>query len=255
MAQSKGGAKGGGAKAAATVSGTKVSGAKSVTTQPIVRGITTASGQSVVRPIAGLGGGGIIIGGGFGNTIYGGGYAGYSGFSPYLSGYPFQSGIVPIDYGPGPLMYAYTPQAGLTYVDPTLNNVRGYPPSTMYPNASPRLYPGAIAAPGPAGIPPQELGPTPLTTTASVQVKVPTADTELWFNGVKTSTPGMIREFATPELAPGQNYTYELRAKFVVNGKEYDQTRSITLHAGSQIVVTISVDGRETLPAPSGIKI
>jgi uncharacterized protein (TIGR03000 family) len=214
-------------------------------------GNNLASASRINRPNSGVGGNNIIIASGIGGGIYGGyggygGYPGYTGFNPYLSGYPFTSSVLPLDY-------AYTPYAGPTYIDPNLNNVRGYPPTnSLYSTPAPRLYPGGAVNPA---NPIPEVGPAPRAATATLEVSVPTLETELWFNGVKTQTQGLKREFVTPELVPGQSYAYELRARFVLNGKEYDQTRIITLHAGSQMVISISSDSREQLAIPAGIKI
>ena len=95
-----------------------------------------------------------------------------------------------------------------------------------------------------------EAAPAPRAATATVHVIVPVASAELWFNGAKTQTTGMKREFVTPQLTPGQSYTYEVRARWMANGKEYDQTRKLTVQAGGQSILNFAADEREQLPAP-----
>jgi uncharacterized protein (TIGR03000 family) len=121
-----------------------------------------------------------------------------------------------------------------------------YPPGDVY--GSP--VPGMV-------VPPEEAAPSPKAATAMVGVLVPTNDTELWFNGAKTQTRGTKREFVTPELPPGQTFSYEVKARWTAEGKEIERTRIVRVQAGMQSVVNFLVDEREQLPAPGlpqGIK-
>ena len=49
--------------------------------------------------------------------------------------------------------------------------------------------------------------------TARVEVRLP-ADAELWFEGQKTAQTGTDRSFHSPELQPGQDYVYNVRARW-----------------------------------------
>jgi uncharacterized protein (TIGR03000 family) len=82
---------------------------------------------------------------------------------------------------------------------------------------------------------------------------VPTDDAELWFNGFKTQTKGQKREFLTPELLPGQTFTYELKLRWTVDGKDLERTRNVRVQSGVQSVVNFLVDDREQLPAPGKV--
>ena len=93
--------------------------------------------------------------------------------------------------------------------------------------------------------------PKPRPATASLEVMVPSADTELYFNGIKTQQTGLKRSFTTPELEPGKAYSYEVRARWMENGKEMEQTRTVVVQAGNQSIVAIFPGGKEGLPPPS----
>jgi uncharacterized protein (TIGR03000 family) len=67
-------------------------------------------------------------------------------------------------------------------------------------------------------------------------VRVP-ANAEIWFEGVKTSQTGDFRVFESPELKPGVDYNYEVRARWVENGQTVEKTRNLTVRAGDQIAV------------------
>ena len=90
-------------------------------------------------------------------------------------------------------------------------------------------------------------GSTP--APATVDVNVP-ASAQLWFNGSATKQTGDARRFTSPSLAPGQNYTYSVRARWTDNGHVTDETRTITVHAYE---VTF-VDFTEPAPAASAAK-
>ena len=124
-------------------------------------------------------------------------------------------------------------------------------------------FPGAAGTSGLRSIQ-VEFSPTPASTptppvpkspmAAAVQVIVPHESAELWFNGVKTQTSGPRREFVTPELPPGQSYTYEVRVRWTQDGKIYELTRFVTVQAGGQATLNL-LDLREQLPPPIGIKV
>jgi len=114
-----------------------------------------------------------------------------------------------------------------------------YPPGDVFGTP----MPGAV-------LPGSETAPTPRVATALVLVIVPTEDAELWFNGAKTQTRGQKREFLTPELPPGQIFTYEVKVRWTENGKENERTRTVRVQAGSQSGVNFQVEDREQLPLP-----
>jgi uncharacterized protein (TIGR03000 family) len=97
-------------------------------------------------------------------------------------------------------------------------------------------------------------GPMPRVLSAAVDIYVPSKDAELWFNGVKTTQAGQKRSFVTPELQPGKSYTYDVRAKWMEDGKEFDQTHTVAVRSGAQAVYAFFAAKKEQLPPPVEVK-
>ena len=106
------------------------------------------------------------------------------------------------------------------------------------------------AAPDGAGwvraAPPQVVGqePGPLVIQAVPEgepiahftIEVP-ASAELFLEGVKTKQTGPSRVFVSPGLTPGQQYVYEVRARWIENGQPVEQTRNVVVMAGQRLTV------------------
>jgi uncharacterized protein (TIGR03000 family) len=73
-------------------------------------------------------------------------------------------------------------------------------------------------------------------TTATISVRVP-ASAMVMFDGQKTTQTGTFRQFVSPTLERGSTYTYQIQAKWTENGREFDQTRTINVLAGREVVV------------------
>jgi uncharacterized protein (TIGR03000 family) len=73
-------------------------------------------------------------------------------------------------------------------------------------------------------------------TPAYITARVP-AKAELWFDGVKTRSTGLVRKFQSPALTPGTRYAYTIRARWKENGRTVTQTRRLTVEAGENIAV------------------
>jgi uncharacterized protein (TIGR03000 family) len=84
--------------------------------------------------------------------------------------------------------------------------------------------------------PPDETAPGQ-GTPIMIQVVLPAADGQVWFNNAPTKQTGTVRYFATPPLASGKAYTYQIRATWMVNGQPVSQTRDITVEWGKPSVV------------------
>jgi uncharacterized protein (TIGR03000 family) len=69
---------------------------------------------------------------------------------------------------------------------------------------------------------------------AMIAVRVP-PNAEIWFDGQKTNQKGVVRQFETPALDPGHDYTYEVRAQWNDSGRNVERTRHVTVHAGDRI--------------------
>jgi uncharacterized protein (TIGR03000 family) len=77
---------------------------------------------------------------------------------------------------------------------------------------------------------PQSATPAQQDNAAHLMVYVP-ANAQLWFNGTPTQLTGTQREFFSPPLTPGQMYHYEIRARWMENGRPVDVTRTVAVQA------------------------
>jgi uncharacterized protein (TIGR03000 family) len=91
--------------------------------------------------------------------------------------------------------------------------------------------------------------PAPVSPAAAVQdtiahltVAVP-SDADVWFNGTHMSQTGSVREFVSPPLTPGMAYTYDIRARWMVDGVAVDRTKQVVVHAGDQLTVDFITGG------------
>lgn len=87
-------------------------------------------------------------------------------------------------------------------------------------------------------------GPRPAAAVAAqaagtVTVALP-ADAKLWFNGVEAPGEGASRSFATPPLAAGMEYAYELTAEVVRAGATQKVTERVTVRAGQVTTVKLA---------------
>jgi uncharacterized protein (TIGR03000 family) len=78
-------------------------------------------------------------------------------------------------------------------------------------------------------------------------VRVPD-DAEVWFDDVRTAQTGPVRQFVTPRLEPGEEYAYEIRARWLENGRSVTRTRRIVIQAGRNVRVDF-VPSDRTPPA------
>jgi uncharacterized protein (TIGR03000 family) len=108
-----------------------------------------------------------------------------------------------------------------TYVPPVINNTYTYvPPATT-------TYQSSYYSPDTAAS----------NNTALLSVSVPTADAEVWVQSTLTQQTGTVRQFTSPPLTPGRNYTYRVTARWRANGQTVVQARDVSVSAGAQAVV------------------
>jgi uncharacterized protein (TIGR03000 family) len=119
--------------------------------------------------------------------------------------------------------------------------VRGASSEAAPPRIRPAMYP-AIAATAGASFGKVKPAAGGSAEPAAVEVKVPQADAELWFQGVKTNRTGKVREFASPALDRGTTYSYQVRARWMDNGEPVERTRSVTVRAGERVRVDFTAD-------------
>src|SRR5262249_31985887 len=103
--------------------------------------------------------------------------------------------------------------------------------------AVPSEYPYDASSPNPSS--PETAG-VQGKAVAHIIVRVP-ANAELWFNGSKTTSTGIVREFHSPPLTPGTRYSYEVRVRWQEHGHAVNQTQEVEVGAGSKIQVTFPV--------------
>lgn len=75
---------------------------------------------------------------------------------------------------------------------------------------------------------------TALDNKAHIRLRVPEG-AEIWVNGVKTKQTGESRYFFSPPLTPGKKYNYELRLRWMKDGKPVEETQRIPVQAGQTI--------------------
>jgi uncharacterized protein (TIGR03000 family) len=173
-------------------------------------------------------GGGFYRGGGFRYGYpyghYGYGHYGYRHYYPYY-GYGYNSPYwYGYDYGTYPYLSAYDSGYAGAYGDvtPTAPDgfTGGYQYQSFYPPTTPTV--------------------TPPDTRAYVTVHVP-AGARVWFEGAPTTSTGPVRQFYSPPLASGSQYTYDIKATWTENGHEVTQTKKVAVTPGAHVNVDFPV--------------
>jgi uncharacterized protein (TIGR03000 family) len=169
--------------------------------------------------------------------------------SPYYTTYTYGANGQPAEY------YASWAQSNL----PTYMTSINYPwiyGSYGYQYAPGRMTYGAVlgnytTSPTVYGyyLPPQnstsawraipDTASTPIRTMAAIDVRLP-ADAELSFEGVRMAQRGTLRRFVTPELMPGNSYTYDINATWNEDGREVSRIRHLTLKPGDHLTVDLT---------------
>jgi uncharacterized protein (TIGR03000 family) len=170
--------------------------------------------MSEISSAAPRGGGGGFRGGG----VYrgGGGYRGgyYGGYGRGYGGYGGWGGVGLGLYG----------------------GYYGYPYGGYYDYPSTYSQPYYYTAPQVPSVAPATIQQTGI---ASITVRVPDPNATVLIDGAQTSTTGAVREFQTPPLQPG-DYTYQITATWMENGKPVTKTEQVHVAPGAQSVVTFS---------------
>ncbi len=73
-----------------------------------------------------------------------------------------------------------------------------------------------------------------LDNKAHIWLRVPQS-AEIWVNGVKTKQTGESRYFFSPPLTPGKKYSYQVRLRWMKDGKPVEETQRILVGAGRTI--------------------
>ena len=169
-----------------------------------------------------------------------------AGWPGYRSGYGYRNGYgygAPVGVG----IYTGSPYQSYPY---------GYY-GPAYPSYAPGYYAPTYVSPGRQALTPWVTEPrlangrTP-DTRVYLTVRVPT-DAEVWFGGQKTHQTGAVRRFVSPPLTPGQDYNYEVRARWTEAGEEVVQARRLVVSAGSRKVVDFTQPEVEVIASPKPV--
>jgi uncharacterized protein (TIGR03000 family) len=154
--------------------------------------------------------------GGLGYRNYGWrgyGWGGWPLYSSYAWSYPGYS------YGLG------YPYYGVNYYD--------YTP--QYYDYAPGVYGSAYYSPAITTV--QQSAPTVVQdNSVQITVRVP-PDAMVWFDDYQTQQTGATREFQSPPLTLGRDYTYTVHARWMENGRQVDRSRTIHVPAGAVLNV------------------
>jgi len=182
-------------------------------------------GTSEAQRRGGRGGGG---GGGRGWSGGWGGYYGpsvgfsygYPGYGSYGYGRPYYGSYYGGYYGNG---YYSTPS--YTYTEPYS--------STSIPQTS--YYP-----------------PTISPNSVSFMVRLPDPNAEVWFQDHQTQQKGTVRVYQSDNLDPSSSYNFQIRARWMQNGKVMDQTKQVSARPGQQYTVDFMSEAVPNLPSSIG---
>ena len=72
--------------------------------------------------------------------------------------------------------------------------------------------------------------------TAHITIKAP-AGAEIWFDDTKMTETGPVRQFYSPPLERGRDYSYQVRLRWQQEGRTLTQTHEVFVTAGSHITV------------------
>ncbi|HLJ94383.1 MAG TPA: TIGR03000 domain-containing protein [Gemmataceae bacterium] len=64
-----------------------------------------------------------------------------------------------------------------------------------------------------------------------LEVRVP-ADAQVWIDGTKTQQKGTVRQFISPPIEPGRQYSYKIEAKWMDKGNERTRTQTLAVRPG-----------------------
>jgi uncharacterized protein (TIGR03000 family) len=82
---------------------------------------------------------------------------------------------------------------------------------------------------------------------AHIRVIVP-PDAQVWFDDQLTNQMGPERVFYSPELSPGRDFVYEVKARWKENGRDVTQTRQAQVHAGDFVTIDFTKPDQEAKP-------
>jgi uncharacterized protein (TIGR03000 family) len=158
----------------------------------------------------------------------------YSYYSPgYYSygyaGYPWSD----YDDYPGYWDYGYVGSAYPSLTNYDVLSYYGYNPTDYSSAYYPTEADGVVEPAAPA---PEQ---SPADDAAHLRVVV-APDAQLWFNGILVPGSGTERAFVSPALTPGKDFTYQIHARWMEDGRPIDRFRTIHVQANTSAEVDMS---------------
>jgi len=150
------------------------------------------------------------------------------------------SGLSTVPYTPGLYLNALVPvppapgSGGREVTNPKTATSSVLFSSSPASHIRPAVGPGGDGSSGPAERPGSGTG---AKAPAKIQVRLPTEDAKVWFQGQPTTRKGKVREFESPALESGAAYTYQVRASWMSDGEEVTRTRTISVIPGRRATV------------------
>jgi len=178
----------------------------------------------------------------YGGRSYGsyGGYSGY-GNGGYNRGYGYGGYNRGYGYGGYNRGYGFYPGYYGTYGSGDYGYTRNYGYFSTYPDYSGYYVDEGSESPSYSSTGPattyQSFYPSTPSTAVTMNVHVPDANADVWIENSPTQQRGMDREFVSPALDTGRTFTYHVRARWMENGQERDQTRNVDVQAGQRVTV------------------
>jgi uncharacterized protein (TIGR03000 family) len=116
----------------------------------------------------------------------------------------------------------------------------------LYNGYATDVQPYFVPGPDMPGLPSDENTVAPeAKSVAQIDVRLPVAAADVWFDGKKTTQTGDVRFFESPVLEPGRAYVYEVRATWTVDGEEITKVRRVTVRAGDRATVDFTKPPRK----------
>jgi uncharacterized protein (TIGR03000 family) len=72
-----------------------------------------------------------------------------------------------------------------------------------------------------------------------IHLQVP-VNARVWFDNEKTVQTGSSRDFITPPLPTGSDYSYAVRVEWTENGRKVESTRHIRIRAGDRVSLDLN---------------
>jgi uncharacterized protein (TIGR03000 family) len=69
---------------------------------------------------------------------------------------------------------------------------------------------------------------------ALINMRVP-ANAEVWFSGEKTRSTGEQRSFVTPSLEADRKFAYEVRVRWMEDGKPVERVEKVRIRSGDRL--------------------